>query len=32
MADYIPQNDAKMDLWQKNLVEIVESNITEGVF
>lgn len=29
MADYIPQNDAKMNLWQKNLVEIVESKVTE---
>jgi len=29
MADYIPQNDAKMNLWQKNLVEIVASNKTE---
>ncbi len=28
MADYIPQNDAKMNLWQKNLVEIVESKVT----
>jgi hypothetical protein len=29
MADYIPQNDAKMNLWQKNLVDIVESKVTE---
>jgi hypothetical protein len=29
MGDYIPQNDAKMNLWQKNLIEIVESKVTE---
>jgi len=29
MADYIPQNDAKMNLWQIYLVEIVESKVTE---
>jgi len=28
MGDYIPQNDAKMNLWQKNLIEIVESKVT----
>jgi len=29
MGDYVPQNDAKMNLWQKNLIEIVESKVTE---
>ena len=24
MADYIPQNDADMNVWQGNLVEIIE--------
>jgi hypothetical protein len=29
MGDYVPQNDVKMSLWQKNLIEIVESKVTE---
>jgi len=29
MGDYVPQNDAKMNLWQSNLIEIVESKVTE---
>jgi hypothetical protein len=28
MADYIPQNDAEFNLWQSNLVEITEANLT----
>lgn len=28
MADYIPQNDADMNVWQGNLVEIIEPNLT----
>ena len=28
MSDYIPQNDADMNVWQGNLVAIVEPNIT----
>jgi hypothetical protein len=28
MPDYIPQNDADMNVWQGNLVAIVESNLT----
>jgi len=28
MSDYIPQNDAEMNVWQENLVEIVETNAT----
>lgn len=27
MADYIPQNDADMNVWQGNLVEIIDPNI-----
>lgn len=28
MADYIPQNDADTNVWQGNLVEIIEPNLT----
>jgi len=28
MPDYIPQNDAEFNLWQANLIEIVDSNVT----
>ena len=28
MADYIPKNDADMNVWQGNLVEIIEPNVT----
>ena len=28
MADYIPKNDADMNVWQGNLVEIIEPNLT----
>ncbi len=28
MADYIPQNDADMNVWQGNLVEIITPNLT----
>lgn len=28
MADYIPQNDADMNVWQGNLVEIIDPNLT----
>ena len=28
MADYIPQNDAEFNLWQTNLIDIVDANAT----
>jgi hypothetical protein len=27
MADYVPQNDAEFNLWQANLIDIVNSNV-----